>query len=88
MASIDGAQRWWDSVAADLKLRRGQSGKRLLEIAGDVGDSPQKLLAAVERLQVVLGDWVNEGQAPLWAVRIHRMAKRHIAVLRLVETGS
>lgn len=82
--TIEKAQAWWESVAADLKLRRGQSGLRLLEMAGDVGYSPYKLRRAVERIMPRLRRWISEGNAPAWAEKLFKQCRRHYDVLELV----
>lgn len=82
--TIDKAQAWWESTTVDLKLRRGQSGQRLLEIAGDVGYSPYRLRRAVERVVPVLKTWIAEGNAPKWAEKLLRECRRHYDVLELV----
>jgi len=82
--TIDKAQAWWESTQVDLKLRRGQSGLRLLGIAGDVGYSPYTLRRAVERVMPVLKRWIVDSQAPKWAEKLLRECRRHYDVLELV----
>jgi hypothetical protein len=82
--SVDAAHAWWDRVEIDLKLRRGQSGARLLERAGRVGDSPYRLRLAVERIVSILHEWALSGEPPGWATKLLREAKRYREVLREV----
>lgn len=82
--TIERAQAWWESVSIDLKLRRGQSGLRLLEMVGDVGYSPYKLRRAVEKIMPRLRCWISEGNAPKWAEKLYRECRRHYDVLELV----
>ncbi len=81
---VDSAQLWWDSVSADLRLRRGESGRRLLEMAGEVGFSPYNLRRAVERIMPALESWYQEGVAPGWAEKLYRQCKRWAPVLAMV----
>lgn len=82
--TIDRAQAWWESASVDLKLRRGQSGLRLLEIAGDVGYSPYKLRRAVEKILPVLNRWIADDNAPEWARKLRKECRRHYESLELV----
>lgn len=82
--TVDRAQAWWESTTVDLKLRRGQSGLRLLEIAGSVGYSPYKLRRAVERIMPVLKRWIVDDQAPAWAEKLLRECRRHYEALEVV----
>jgi len=82
--TIDRAQAWWDKTKADLRLRRGESGRRLLDLAGEVGYSPYRLRRALERLTPVLQRWVCEDQAPTWAGRLLRQCKQFLPVLEIV----
>jgi hypothetical protein len=82
--TIDKAQSWWESTKADLRLRRGESGRKLLEIAGHVGYSPYRLRRALEKMKPYLERWVAEGLAPAWAERLLRQVKRKLPVLEVV----
>lgn len=78
---IDAVHAWWDRVEVDLKLRRCQTGARLLEVVGCVGHSPYKLRRAVEKLVKVLQRWKTSGEVPKWATRLLREAKARMGVL-------
>jgi hypothetical protein len=82
--TIDKAQAWWDKTKADLRLRRGESGRKLLDLAGEVGYSPYRLRRALERITPVLQRWVTEDQAPAWAERLHRQCKQFLSVVECV----
>ena len=82
--TIDKAQAWWDKTKADLRLRRGESGRKLLDIAGEVGYSPYRLRRALERMKPVLKRWVVEDHAPAWAERLLRQVKSYLPVLEVV----
>jgi hypothetical protein len=82
--TIDRAQSWWDKTKVDLRLRRGESGRKLLEIAGEVGYSPYRLRRALERILPVLKRWVCEDQAPAWAERLLRQCKQFLPVVAVV----
>lgn len=82
--TIDRAQAWWDKTRVDLRLRRGESGHRLLDIAGDVGYSPYRLRRALERIMPVLKRWVLEESSPDWASRLLRQCRRYLAVVECV----
>ena len=82
--TIDRAQAWWENTKADLRLRRGESGRQLLEIAGHVGYSPYRLRRALERMQPVLKRWVAEDIAPTWAERLLRQVRQKLSVLEVV----
>ena len=82
--TIDKAQAWWESTRADLRMRRGESGRQLLEIAGNVGYSPYRLRRALEKMKPVLKRWIAEGIAPDWAERLLRQIRRKLPVLEVV----
>jgi len=82
--TIDKAQAWWDKTRADLCLRRGESGRRLLDLAGDVGYSPYRLRRALERIASVLKDWVLEESCPAWADRLLAQCRKYLGVLQCV----
>lgn len=82
--TIDKAQSWWENAKVDLLLRRGESGRKLLEIAGDVGYSPYLLRRAVERITPVLRRWVSEGIAPPWAEKLLAQCKQYKPILAVV----
>jgi hypothetical protein len=82
--TIDKAQAWWDKTKVDLRLRRGESGRQLLALAGEVGYSPYRLRRALERIKPVLERWVHEDQAPPWAERLFRQCKQFGSVLEVV----
>lgn len=82
--TIDRAQAWWDKTRVDLRLRRGESGRKLLDIAGEVGYSPYRLRRALERIKPVLTRWVNEDQVPSWAERLLRQVKQFLSVVECV----
>ena len=75
--NIDAAHAWWDRVRVDLKLRRGQTGARLLEVVGRVGHSPYRLRRGVERLIGVLESWRTSSELPTWARKLLREARLH-----------
>ena len=78
---IDAVHAWWDRVEVDLKLRRGQTGARLLEVVGHVGHSPYRLRRAVEKLVGVLKRWTASEEVPKWAKRLLREARARVEVL-------
>ena len=82
--TIDRAQAWWENTRADLLLRRGESGRQLLELVGDVGYSPYRLRRAVERITPLLSRWVSEDVAPSWAEKLLKQCKQHLLVLEVV----
>jgi hypothetical protein len=81
---IDAAQRWWDDVQADLRLRRGQSGLYLLEVIRYDGASPYRLCKSVERLIEILKEHITSGSAPKWADSLVKEAKGRRRVLQFV----
>jgi len=78
---IDSVHSWWDRVEVDLKLRRGQTGARLLEAVGSVGHSPYKLRRVVEKLVLILQRWSASEDVPKWAQRLLREARARAVVL-------
>jgi len=82
--TIDRVQVWWDNTQADLRLRRGESGRQLLEIVGHVGYSPYRLRRALEKMKPVLERWIAEGIAPTWAERLLRQIRRKLPILEVV----